>query len=106
LTIVDRIPDAHDIAAVFDLVNDFISALQEKRDIEQILSTLRAARINTADDVAYWLNIVSDEIRRRDAAEEGIPEAMFALPACWKQRSRTYAEIGITEARSWLEALW
>jgi len=81
LTFVDRIADARDIAEVFDLVNEFIGALQEKRDIEQIPTALRPATISTADNLAYWLNIVSDEIRRRDAAEEGIPEVMFALHA-------------------------
>ena len=81
MTLVDRIADARDLSEVFELVNEFIGALQAKRDIDQIPATLRPARISTADDLAYWLNIVSDEIRRRDAAEEGIPEVMFALHA-------------------------
>ena len=81
MTFVDRIADARDLSEIFDLVNEFIGALQEKRDIEQIPATLRPARISTADDLAYWLNIVSDEIRRPDTAEEEIPDVMFAVHA-------------------------
>ena len=81
MTFVDRIADARDIAEVFDLVNEFVSALQEKPDFNHIPDTLRPARIDTADDLVYWLNLVSDEIKRRDAAEEEIPDVMFALHA-------------------------
>ena len=57
MTFVDRIADARDIAEIFDLVNEFIGALQSKPDIEQISLALRPARISTADDLAYWLLI-------------------------------------------------
>lgn len=81
MTFVDRIADARDLSEVFELLNEFIGTLQEKRDIEQLPATLRPARISTADDLAYWLNIVSDEIRRRDTAEREIPDVMFAVHA-------------------------
>jgi hypothetical protein len=81
LTFVDRIADAHDIAEVFDLVNEFIGALQSKPDIHEIPFALRPARISTADDLAYWLNLLSDEIKRLDTANKQIPDAMFALHA-------------------------
>jgi hypothetical protein len=62
-------------------VNEFIGALQSKPDIQQIPFALRPARISTADDLAYWLNLLSDEIKRLEAADEEIPDAMFALHA-------------------------
>ena len=62
-------------------MDEFIGALQEKRDIEQIPSSLAPRTISTADDLAYWLNIVVDEIKRRDATEEEISEVRFALHA-------------------------
>ena len=81
MTFVDRIADARDIEQVFDLVNEFISVLQEQPTIEHIPAALRPVRMNTAEDLAYQLEILSDEIRQRDAVEEEIPDVMFALHA-------------------------
>jgi hypothetical protein len=81
LSFVDRIADARDIAEVFDLVNEFIGALQSKPDFEQIPVALRPARISTADDLTYWLTLLSDEIKRRDALDEESPDVIFALHA-------------------------
>jgi hypothetical protein len=60
--------------------DEFIGALRSKPDIQQIPFAIRPARISTADDLAYWLDLLADEIKRRAALEE-IPDAMFALHA-------------------------
>jgi hypothetical protein len=81
MTFVDRIADASDIAEIFNLVNEFISAMQDAGEIHQIPSAVRPGRINIADDLSYWFGLASDEIRRRDTAEEETPVAVFALHA-------------------------
>jgi hypothetical protein len=77
MTFIDRIADARDLADVFDLVNEFIVGLQ----IHEIPTALRPGRIATADDLAYWLRLLSEEIKQRDAADNEIPDVMFALHA-------------------------
>src|SRR5262249_31347175 len=79
MTFVDRIADARDIYQVFDLLTDFIIELHRSCAIEQIPPIVRPGRINTADDLSYWFNLLSDEIKRRDAAGEEIPDVMFTL---------------------------
>ena len=81
MTFVDRIANARDIYQVFDLLTDFIIELHRSGAIEQIPRIVRPGRINTADDLSYWFNLLSDEIKRRDAAEEKIPDVMLALHA-------------------------
>jgi len=44
-------------------------------------SALRPGRVATADDLAFWLNLLSEEIRQRDAVGDEIPDVMFALHA-------------------------
>ena len=80
-TFIDRIADARDIAELFDLVNEFIGDLQRMPEVQEISIELRPGRINTADDLAYWLRILSEDIRQRDASDEEIPDIMFALHA-------------------------
>jgi len=81
MTFIDRIADAGELAEVFDLVNEFIGDLQRMPEVQQIPTLLVPGWINTADDLAYWLRLLSEEIQRRDAADEEIPDIMFALHA-------------------------
>jgi hypothetical protein len=81
MTFVDRIADARDIGEIFDLVNEFVEALQHAGEIQKILSEVRPGRISTADDLSYWLGLLSEEIKRRDAAEVETPDVMFGLQA-------------------------
>ncbi len=81
MTFIDRIADAREIDDVFDLVDELLSALHYTDDVQQITPVLRPGRINTADDLAYWLKLLSAEIHDRDARQEAISEAMFALHA-------------------------
>ena len=81
MTFIDRIADAHDLANVFDLVNEFIVGLYHAHQIHEIPTALRPGRIATADDLAYWLRLLSEEIKQRDAADNEIPDVMFALHA-------------------------
>ena len=81
MTFIDRIADARDIAELFELVNEFISDLQRMPEVQQIPTALLPAWINTADDLAYWLRLLSEEIQRRDASDEEIADMMFALHA-------------------------
>jgi hypothetical protein len=81
MTFVDRIADARDIAEIFNLVNEFVEALQHAGEVHQIPVAIRPGRINTADDLSYWLRLVSEEIRRRDAADQETPDVMFGLQA-------------------------
>jgi hypothetical protein len=79
MTFVDRIADAQDFAEVFELVNEFIEDLYHSGEGDRIPLTIR--RVNTADDLSYWFSLVSDEIKRQDAAEEETPDIMFGLHA-------------------------
>ena len=79
MTFVDRIADARDIAEIFDLVNEFVDALQHAGEIQQIPIEVRPGRISTADDLSYWPRLISEEIKRRDAAEVETPDVMFGL---------------------------
>jgi hypothetical protein len=79
MSFVDRIADARDIAQVFDLVNEFISAMQDAGEIGQMRSAVRPGRINTADDLSYWFGLASEEISRRDNSEDDTPIVVFAL---------------------------
>ena len=81
MTFIDRIADARDLADVFDLVNEFIVGLHHVHQIHEIPTALRPGRIATADDLAYWLRLLSEEIKQRDAADNEIPDVMFALHA-------------------------
>ena len=76
-----RISDARDIAELFDLVNEFISDLQRVPEVQQIPTALFPGWINTADDLAYWLRLLSEAIRVRDESEDEIPDIIFALHA-------------------------
>ena len=81
MTFIDRIADARDIADVFDLVNEFIVGLHHVHQLQEIPVALRPGRVATADDLAFWLNLLSEEIRQRDAVGDEIPDVMFALHA-------------------------
>jgi hypothetical protein len=81
MTFVDRIADARDIAEIFDLVNELINALPLAGEIHHIPIAVRPGRINTADDLSYWFELLSEEIRRRDAAGEETPDIAFVLHA-------------------------
>ena len=92
MTFVDRIADACDIAQVFDLVNEFISAMQDAGEIQQMPSAVRPGRMNTADDLSYWFGLASEEISRQDNSEDDTPVVVFALHAVLEtalQRLRT-----------------
>jgi len=45
MIVADRIADVHDIAKLFEVVNEFIGALQEKPEIQHIAVALRPGRI-------------------------------------------------------------
>jgi hypothetical protein len=81
MTFVDRIADARDIAEMFDLVNEFVDALQHAGEIQQIPTEVRPGRISTADELSYWLGLITEEIKRRDAADQETPDVMFGLQA-------------------------
>ncbi len=81
MTFVDRIADARDIAEVFELVNEFVEAVHHAGEIEQLPKEVRPGRISTADDLSYWFRLVSEDIRRRDVADEKTPDIAFALHA-------------------------
>jgi hypothetical protein len=81
MTFIDRIADARDIAELFELVNEFISDLQRMPKVQQIPTELLPGWISSADDLAYWLRLLSEEIQRRDASDEETPDIMFALHA-------------------------
>jgi DNA-binding GntR family transcriptional regulator len=79
MTFVDRIADAQDLADVFELVNEFIEALYRSAEADRISLTIR--RISTADNLMYWFDLVSAEIKRQEAAEEKTPDVVFDLHA-------------------------
>jgi hypothetical protein len=79
MTFVDQIADAQDLAEVFELVNEFIEALYHSGEADRFSLTMR--RINTADDLSYWFSLVSEEIKRREAAEEDTPDIIFGVHA-------------------------
>ena len=81
MSFVDRIAHANDIGEVFDLVNEFINARQYASEIHQVPTAVRPERINTADDLSYWLTLVSEEIRCQGGAKEETPDIVFALHA-------------------------
>jgi len=81
MTFVDRIADARDIGDVFDLVNEFVYALHHSGAMDKIPAPMRPGRISTADDLSYWLKLVSDEIKRREAMQEETPDIVFGLHA-------------------------
>jgi hypothetical protein len=106
-TFIDRVADARDIAELFDLVNEFIGDLQRMPEVQQIPTALMPGWINTADDLSYWLHLLSEEIRQRDASDKEIPDIMFALhavleTALQRPRSDWYH---ITELRASWDAL-
>jgi hypothetical protein len=83
-------------------VNEFISDLQRMPEVQQIPTELFPGWINTADDLVYWLRLLSEEIQRRDASDEEIPDIMFALRAVPETALRDCVVTGITELRpSW-----
>ena len=79
MTLVDRIADAQSIEEAFELVNEFIRKLRHVGAIDLIPPAMRPGRINTADDLSYWLMIVWDEIRRRNAVKEDTPAVIFSI---------------------------
>jgi hypothetical protein len=84
MNFIDRIADARDISEVFDLVNDFTSRLHSSGEIQQIPPYFRPARMLNVGDLAYWLSLISDEIKRRDAAGEESPDCLFELHAVFE----------------------
>jgi len=81
MTFVDRIADAREIGDVFDLVNEFVYALHRSGAVDQVPAPMRPGQISSADDLSYWLNLVSDEIKRREATQEETPDMIFGLHA-------------------------
>ena len=81
MTFVDHIADATDIRDVFELVNEFVGALDYANEIREIPVGLRPGPIDTADALSYWLSLISDEIKRRDSIQETTPDCMFAMHA-------------------------
>jgi hypothetical protein len=89
MTFIDRIADARDIADVFDLVNEYIVGLHHLHQMQDIPVALRPGRVSTADDLAYWLNLFSEEIRQRDAVGSEIPRRDVCLACCAGDRAAT-----------------
>ena len=92
MTFVDRIADARDIGDVFDLVNEFVYALHHSGAMDQLPAPIRPGRISTADDLSYWLKLVSDEIKSQDAAQKEMPDILLGLHAVFEtalQKLRT-----------------
>lgn len=81
MTFVDRIADARDIGDVFDLVNELLYAIHHSGAVDQVPAPIRPGQISSADDLSYWLKLVSDEIKRREATHEGTPDMIFGLHA-------------------------
>ena len=81
MTFVDRIADARDIDDVFDLVNEFVYALHHSGALDQVPAPVRPGRISSADDLSYWLTLVSDEIKRRETTQDEPPDIIFGLHA-------------------------
>ena len=49
--------------------------------MDKIPAPMRPGRISTADDLSYWVKLVSDEIKRREAMQEETPDIVFGLHA-------------------------
>ena len=81
MTFVDHIADATDIRDVFELVNEFVGALNYAHEIHHIPLGLRPGPIDTAEAITYWLSLISEEIKRRDGIQETTPDCMFAMHA-------------------------
>jgi hypothetical protein len=81
MTFVDLIADARDIGDVIDLVNEFLMGLRSIGELKHIPESVQPPRITIVNDLPYSLNLVAEEIKRRDAAGDEIPEVMFALHA-------------------------
>ena len=81
-------------------MNEFISDLQRMPEVQQIPTELLPGWINTADDLVYWLRLLSEEIQRRDASDEEIPDIMFALRAVPETALHDCIVTGITELRA------
>ena len=84
MTFVDLIADACDIGDVIDLVNEFLVGLQTTGELNHVPESVQPPRITAVNDLPYSLNLVAEEIKRRDAAGDEIPEAMFALHAVFE----------------------
>ena len=81
MTFVDLIADAREIEDVVDLVNEFLAGLKHTGQLQPLPSSVQARRISTLDDISYSFNLVTEEIKRRNAAGDDIPTVMFALHA-------------------------
>ena len=81
MNFVDRIADARDIGDVFDLVNEFVSALHHSGAVDQVPASMRPGRISTVDELSYWFRVVSDEIQGQESAQEQTPDILFGLHA-------------------------
>jgi hypothetical protein len=79
VSFVGCIGDARDIEEVYELVNEFVDAVYYSGQTEGI--PVASHRIGTADDLWHALTFVSDEINRRKAAFEGIPDVILTLRA-------------------------
>jgi hypothetical protein len=79
MTFVGSIVEARDIEDVYELVNEFIEALHHSGESRSIPIPLR--RISTAEDLLHCLCLVSEEVRRCNAASEDTPNIMLGLSA-------------------------
>ena len=84
MTLIDLIADACDIGDVIDLVNEFLVGLQTTGELNHVLESVQPPRITAVNDLPCSLNLVAEEIKRRDAAGDEIPEVMFALHAVFE----------------------
>jgi len=58
---------------VFDLINEFIIGYTARVAFSRSPWLLRPGRINTADDLNYWLNLLSEEIERQVRQKKKFP---------------------------------
>jgi hypothetical protein len=81
MTFLDLVADARDIEDVIDLVNEVLVGLQSTRELKRIPKSVQPPRITAVSDIPYSLNLVAEEIKRRDVARDAISEVTFALHA-------------------------
>ena len=49
--------------------------------MNQLPAPMQPGRISTADDLSYWVRVVSDEIQGRESAQEQTPDILVGLHA-------------------------
>ena len=92
MTFVGCIGEARDIEEVYELVNEFIEALHHSGEGHCIPIVLRP--ISTADDLLRCLGLVSEEVKRRNAASEDTPSVMLGLHTVLETALRSLSSDG------------